>query len=170
MDICQFCGAPATVHLTQIVNKQKQEMHLCDRCEREHQLLPPGPAPDLNIPAILQLLFGQPQPLPGSATPGPPAAEPGSLNCPACGLKYVQFKTAGRLGCPHEYDAFRPNLEPLLERIHRGLTHAGKVPRAARRGADLRELNERLAAAVAAEDYEQAARLRDRIRQMGPTG
>lgn len=167
MDTCQFCGAPATVHLTQIVNKQKHEMHLCDKCEQEHHLLPPGPAPDLNIPAILQLLFGQPH---ADAPAAPPAADPGSLNCPACGLKYVQFKTAGRLGCPHEYDAFRANLEPLLERIHRGLTHAGKRPANARRAATVADLQGQLAAAVAAEDYEQAARLRDRIRQMGPTG
>jgi protein arginine kinase activator len=87
------------------------------------------------------------------------------LTCPACGLKYAAFRADGRLGCPDDYDAFRPALEPLLERIHRGTRHGGKAPRAAALRAELSELRGQLAAAVEAENYEDAAELRDRIRQ-----
>jgi protein arginine kinase activator len=90
------------------------------------------------------------------------------LTCPDCGLQYGEFRATGRLGCPAEYDAFRPALEPLLARIHRADAHAGKTPRAvrtARRADRLDELRRRMAAAARAEDYEEAARLRDAIRQ-----
>lgn len=157
MNQCQFCGADATVHLTDIVNKKKREMHLCEGCAREHNLIPAAPGPQLNLQALLQLILG--------GGTGPEAApDPAQLICPACGLKYAQFRADGRLGCPAEYDTFRAALEPLLERVHRGTTHAGKVPRTTRRAAELGALRAELAAAVAVEDFEEAARLRDLIR------
>lgn len=160
MHTCQFCGQPATVHLFKIVNKSKRELHLCERCEKEQNLLPPAPAPQINLPALLGLLLGQ--------AAGLPADEPESTACPECGLAYPQFRAEGRLGCPHDYDVFRPVLEPLMERVHRGLVHAGKVPSAVRRerrSLELADLREQLAAAVAGERYEEAAVLRDRVRE-----
>ena len=151
---CQYCGQPATVHLTDIVNKKKRERHLCEDCARKHNLLPGGPGPQLNLNALVGLVVGPPA-----------AADPAGLTCPTCGLKYAAFRADGRLGCPDDYDAFRPVLEPLLDRIHRTTRHAGKTPKAAARRAELATLQERLRAAVAAENYEEAARLRDRLRQ-----
>jgi protein arginine kinase activator len=72
-----------------------------------------------------------------------------------------EFKAAGRLGCQHDYEALRDALEPLLERIHRAVEHAGKAPRAVR----VAEWKKQMQKAVAAEDYEEAARLRDLIRR-----
>ena len=81
----------------------------------------------------------------------------------------MEFKNAGRFGCPHDYDVFREPLLPLLERIHRGSKHVGKVPANALRLAalqtELRELRQQLRSAVEQEAYEEAARLRDVIRQ-----
>ena len=159
---CQFCGATATVHLTDIASKKKRETHLCEGCARKHNLLPSGPGPQLNLQALLHLIMSQPAP--GDSPP----VDPSSLVCPACGIAYPQFRAEGRLGCPGDYDAFRAALEPLMERVHRDLTHAGKVPRTVRKGrraADLLRLRDDLAAAVAVEQYEEAARLRDRIRE-----
>lgn len=171
MHKCHFCGAPATVHLTKIVNKTKHELHLCGRCEKEQELLPPAPAPQINLPALLQLLLGHALTTPGENDTA--ELNPASLTCPTCGLEYAQFRADGRLGCPDDYDVFRPVLEPLLERVHRGTAHAGKVPAAVRRrrrDAELADLRAELRAAVAAEDYERAADLRDRIRQKEAPG
>lgn len=157
---CQFCDSPATVHLTEIVQEgnRKRELHLCERCARRHNLLPTQPAaPQIDLKALLQLLVGPLAP-----------ADPAALTCPACGLQYGEFRAEGRLGCPADYDAFRANLEPLLERVHRSVRHAGKVParfRRQAREAEARELRRQMHAAVAAERYEEAARLRDLIRQ-----
>jgi protein arginine kinase activator len=90
----------------------------------------------------------------------PAVAAPGTDACPVCGITLAEFKAEGRLGCPHDYEALRAALEPLLERIHRSMTHAGKAPKAVR----VREWKRLMHAAVAAEDYEEAARLRDLIR------
>jgi protein arginine kinase activator len=157
---CQFCSKPATVHLTDIINQKKREVHLCDACARQHQVLPEAQQ-ELNIPALLQFLIGQP--LPAGAR-----QDLAQIVCPDCGMKYAQFRAQGRLGCPHDYEVFRDLLEPLLERIHRRTRHAGKTPgqfrRAARR-ARLRELQSQLRQAVEGERFEEAARLRDLIRE-----
>ncbi len=160
---CQICENPATVHLTDIVNQKKRELHLCERCARERNLLPEPPGPQLNLKALLNLLT---HPFPPGTQPGagdtaePDAPPAGTGACAACGLTPAEFKAEGRLGCEHDYDALRATLEPLLERIHRSMAHAGKAPRAVR----VREWKRQLRAAVEAENYEEAARLRDRIR------
>jgi protein arginine kinase activator len=151
---CQYCGQPATVHLTDIVSKKKRSRHLCEDCARKHNLFPAGPGPQLNLNALV-----------GLVTEPPTADPPAALTCPTCGLKYAAFRADGRLGCPDDYDAFRTALEPLLDRIHRTTRHAGKTPKAAARWAELADLRDRLRAAVAAEDYEEAAAVRDRLRQ-----
>ena len=109
---CQFCDEPATVTLTEIVNKKKRVLRLCERCAKRHNLLPELPAPQVDVKALLGLL--------AAVAPSPQAPlDPAALTCPDCGLQYGEFRATGRLGCPAEYDAFRPALEPLLARIHR---------------------------------------------------
>jgi len=146
------------VHLTDIVNGVKKESHLCQECAEKQQIIKHQ---ELNLSAILQTVIGQ--------HVGPMTDELARLTCPACGIKYMEFKAGGRLGCPHDYKVFQEALEPLLQRIHRANRHVGKVPpRAvehANQLADLMELRQQLRRAVEAEAYEEAARLRDLIRQ-----
>lgn len=154
---CQSCDSPATIHLTDLVDGQKKELHLCQACAEQQQLVKQQ---ELNLPAILQTIIGQHL--------GQMTDELARLTCPVCGIKYMEFRAEGRLGCPHDYEAFRTGLEPLLQRIHRSGRHVGKVPR--RRGsqkvqAELLALRRQLRAAVDGERYEEAAHLRDLIRQ-----
>jgi protein arginine kinase activator len=146
------------VHLTDIVEGHKKELHLCQNCAEQQQLLKPT---DLNLPAILQTLIGQ--------HIGQLTDELARLTCPACGIKYMEFRAEGRLGCPNDYEVFRVGLEPLLQRIHRAGRHVGKTPQCAAATAayqaEMVDLRRRLRAAVGAEAYEEAARLRDLLRQ-----
>ena len=155
---CQFCSNPATVHLTDIVDLHKKELHLCQRCAEKHQLIHKQ---ELNLPAILKNLIGQHL--------GPQTDELARLTCPACGIKYMEFRAQGRLGCPHDYVVFRGGLAPLLQRIHRAGKHVGKAPRrqphAPAWQAELLEIRRQLRTAVEAEAYEEAARLRDLLRE-----
>src|SRR5262249_13635708 len=114
---CQTCSSPATVHLTDIINGHKRELHLCQQCAEKQQLIQKS---DINLPAILQTLIGQ--------HVGNPTDALARLTCPACGIKYMEFRAGGRLGCPHDYEVFKVGLEPLLEHFHRSLKHKGKVP------------------------------------------
>ena len=155
---CQACNQPATVHLTDIVNGHKREVHLCQACAEKKQILKHQ---ELNLSAILQTVIGQ--------HIGPLTEELGRLTCPSCGIKYMEFKAEGRLGCPQDYQVFHDALLPLLQRIHRGLRHVGKIPAHAVRNAalqaELMELRQQQRKAIEAEAYEEAARLRDVIRQ-----
>jgi protein arginine kinase activator len=162
---CQRCGQrPATVMLTDVVNKARRTQQICEACARSHQLIPSpeDPAQPLNLPALVQLVFGD-----------PPAGDPidgdEALVCPDCGRTYAEFHAEGRAGCATDYDAFRGPLLPLLERIHRHTEYVGKVPRRGSRVAEpveLADLRGRLRDAVAAEDYGRAAALRDTIRAL----
>ena len=162
MNVCRLCGQPATVHLTDIVNKKKRQTFLCEPCARKQNLISDDPTPQLNLQPLLQLIMGQM----GLLEPET-VANPDGLTCEECGLKYAQFKAGGRLGCPNDYDAFRTTLEPLLDRIHRSLTHTGKVPAKERRksaAAKVDDLKRQLSEAIRTERYEDAAKLRDLIR------
>jgi protein arginine kinase activator len=159
---CQSCTNPATVHLTNIVDGQKKELHLCDACAEQKQFIQKH---ELLLPAILQSVIGQ--------HVDPAMDELARLTCPVCGIKYMEFRAEGRLGCPHDYQAFRVGLAPLLQRIHRAGRHVGKTPRYRRRSvalqAELVELRRQLREAIHTETYERAARLRDLIRQKEAT-
>ena len=159
---CQACPQEATVHLTDIVNGPKREVHLCQECAEKREILKHQ---ELNLSAILHSVIGR--------HIGPLTDELARLTCPACGIKYMEFKAEGRLGCHQDYEVFRAALAPLLQRIHRALRHVGKVPTHAVRNAgmqsELMELRQQLRRAVETEVYEEAARLRDLIRQKEST-
>lgn len=159
---CQSCAALATVHLTDIINGHKKERHLCQACAEKQEVVKHQ---DVNLPAILQSIIGQ--------HVGQLTDELARLTCPVCGIKYMEFRHEGRLGCPHDYEAFRAGLEPLLQRIHRSGRHTGKSPRQRHqrpaRQAELLALRGQLRSAVEAENYEEAARLRDLIRHKEAT-
>lgn len=160
---CQYCANPATVHLTDLVKKQKKEIHLCAACAEQQQLLKKNN--ELNLTTIVQTLLGQ--------HVGPLPDELARLTCPHCGIKFMEFRAEGRLGCPHDYDVFRVGLAPLLERIHRAGKHVGKAPTGShdpQAFAELVALRNQLHEAVAAEAYEEAARIRDLLRQKEATG
>src|SRR6202012_5500002 len=88
--------------------------------------------------------------------------------CPVCQITFLEFRNSGRLGCPSDYEGFREELRPLLENTRGETRLPGKVPRRAPRNPQqqttLIQLRNELKRAVAAEDYEAAARLRDKIK------
>ena len=125
MKKCQSCSSQATFHFTDIVNGHKEEVHLCQNCAEEKQLIQKQ---ELNFPAILQNLIGQ--------HIGQLTDELARLTCPACGIKYMEFRAAGRLGCPQRpvkaifllwiigtAFAFKPE---ILIQHRRGLIHANR--------------------------------------------
>jgi protein arginine kinase activator len=162
---CQFCQNTATVHLTKLVKKQKQELHLCEACAEKHHAAPA----DLSLSSILESLIGR--------HVSPVAEELSRLICATCGIKYMEFRADGRLGCPADYETFRAGLVPILQRIHRATRHVGKSPRHRSPGEPptpqlpgdsqpgMLELRQMLRRAVDSEKYERAAALRDLIRQ-----
>jgi protein arginine kinase activator len=156
---CQKCTKAATLHITELVTEEQvEELHLCEECAHKY-------------------LYNPQQQKQNSMKIGPMASaeeseEPAMLNreCQVCGLKFVDFRNTGRLGCPHDYQAFREELTPLLENIHGETRHCGKTPRrlpqTKQKESELVVLRKMLLQAVNKEAYEEAAKVRDRIRQL----
>lgn len=164
--ICQSCQqSVATVHLTEIVQKSKRETHLCEECARTKGV---AYAAQFSVKDYLSGLGKEK----AVATPKPAADvfEP----CPACGITFNEFRQTGRLGCARDYEHFRRGLEPLLEKIHGARQHTGRVPlrigARLERDRQVQRYQQELAAAIAAENYEQAAELRDKIRELERAG
>jgi protein arginine kinase activator len=160
--LCSVCKEkPATVHLTQIDKDNKmQKVDLCEECAKEKGLN--EPAGFMLADALLGL---------GAAQEIEQAATGGEVVCPSCGFTQSDFKKSGRFGCADCYAVFSEGLDGLLKTMHKGTRHIGKTPRQQRdaepatEGPDrLKQLNKRLEDAIAQEDYEQAAMLRDEIR------
>jgi protein arginine kinase activator len=161
---CQRCIKPATLHITEVLGDSNfEELHLCEDCAHKYldeQSQPKKPAPASSSPMEMDSV-------------GDDSDEAGFLNerqCEICGMKFVDFRNSGRLGCPHDYQAFANELTPLLESIHGSTRHLGKTPRRLPRNKQLQQeltrLRKQLHQAVVEEAYEEAARLRDRIREL----
>jgi protein arginine kinase activator len=158
---CHFCSRTATIHFTDIIQGQQHKMHLCQECASDYQIFPSadgGVDPDAVAEFVFSHGGGQQFRSPRDLIP--------ELICPECGVPYDVFRTKGRLGCPHDYVAFKDYLGPLMEHIHHGATHVGKRPEARADAPDpLHELRRQLDIAIHEERYEDAARIRDLIRQ-----
>lgn len=161
--LCDICKQnPATVHLTEIVDDQMAELHLCEPCASEKG-------------AQMESHFGIADLLAGLADLGRHVEEeePPKVQCNNCGLTYEDFRKVGRLGCSECYITFKRSLNSLLKRIHGSTLHVGKFPvkgagkvSKQKTVSELSELKKRLQVAIDSEEFEEAARLRDRIREL----
>lgn len=164
--LCQECRKrPATVHLTQIINDEQQAEHLCEQCAREKGEFT-FEYPPFSIQNLLTGLMNL-DTQPAGQVVGYTTLK---VQCDGCGLTYAQFGQIGRFGCSRCYPTFGERLLPLMRRIHGSTQYVGKVPERAGGAVKLRksidEMRRQLQTLVAQEEFEQAARLRDQIRQL----
>src|SRR5215471_18742443 len=146
---CQKCPKAATLHITEILgDEQFEELHLCEECANKYLYEPQGKGAGKGE---------------SGASDEDDASALNQRECPNCGIKFVEFRNSGRLGCPHDYEEFREELVPLLENIHGDVRHSGKTPRrlphTKQTQAELTQLRKQLHQAVTKEAYEEAARL-----------
>jgi len=158
--LCEMCHQqPATVHLTTIVGGEKTEQHLCAACCQKHKQA-------MTMAGMSTLLLNL-----LSASKG--EAQDEGKACPHCGQTYAAFRKSSLLGCAKCYETFRGEVMPMLERVHGKTRHVGRVPENKAREQDhqanrLAILRRDMERAVADEDFELAAQLRDEIRAMQP--
>ncbi|MFH1421731.1 MAG: UvrB/UvrC motif-containing protein, partial [Planctomycetota bacterium] len=92
------------------------------------------------------------------------------LSCPNCGMTFKEFRESGRFGCCEDYNVFQEPLMKILDRIHGSSKHTGKIPLKVdsnvSRRREIIELKSQLDGAVQREDYELAAKLRDKIKEI----
>ena len=155
--ICDVCKHnQATVFLTQIVEGNMQKVNLCESCSKDKGVTDPTGF----ALADLLLGLGAAEAIEGAGT---------AKKCPACGFGQQDFKKTGRLGCAVCYETFGEGLSGLIKGMHKGTAHLGKVParmlQTLEREQEIKTLHRDLQKAVAQENYESAAQIRDRIRE-----
>lgn len=166
--LCQDCKKrEAQVHLTQIVNNEKLSLSLCKTCAAARGFHSPLD----NVPfPLAEILSG----LAGNVTPTSDKNAADDITCPSCGQTFEQFTRQGRFGCGECYAAFRPRLESIMRKIHGASLHRGRNPEfqmsdESEEPLPVKEeerLEKELKAAIAAEDFERAAELRDKLKSV----
>ncbi|MBI4549298.1 MAG: UvrB/UvrC motif-containing protein [Candidatus Omnitrophica bacterium] len=155
--LCNVCGkSEASIHLTEIVNSQMLELHLCETCAQEK-------SGDLKTQFSFNELLNDLNSMIG-------LQKKEESRCRGCGLTYEEFAKSGRLGCPECYEDFSKPLTSLIKRVQKGIQHTGKkpgnTPTQIRFHIDLKDLQERLRKSIQMEEFEEAARIRDQIKQL----
>ena len=164
---CQKCKQhSATIHLTEIHNGQRHEMHLCPACAEQEGFAVKNQVP-LN--ELLSTLLAAQSDSDDQISLDMNSSD--TLECDSCGMTFEQFKQEALLGCPNDYEAFKKPLKLILDKAQNSnIEHTGKVPSAVPADTQVRvkltELQRKLQEAVRKEDYELAAELRDKIEQM----
>jgi protein arginine kinase activator len=152
---CHQCDKQATVHLTQILNGQMHKMDLCESCAQAKGVTNPE---NLSIGNLMENVSDVPE---GSGSP---------MTCESCGTTHSEFKKGGRLGCEACYHVFRPVLDPLLDGMHAGNKHLGKIPAGSKSRVQfeqsMSQLRSQLQGAIEQENYEDAARIRDQLKEL----
>ncbi len=154
---CEECGErQAQVVMTTVINGESTTRHLCRECLKKYQ------TGDLQsvLAAVLSAMAEKKQ------TP--------DITCPRCGETYAEFQKTGLLGCAECYTAFRRELTPLITRVQGRAQHAGRRPPVSEeeqaRQTQMEALRSQMEAAVAEENFEEAARLRDALRALTAAG
>lgn len=157
--LCERCSEnEATIHLTQVADGAVTKLHLCETCAEESGLDIQGP---MSVTDMVLGMGGGHQP--DVVTSGAP-----ERSCPRCHMRRTDFKKTSRFGCPACYETFADELPPLLRAMHRSERHVGKVPSQeslrVRMSTEIATLQDQLKTAVETEQFEEAARLRDQLR------
>jgi protein arginine kinase activator len=158
------------MHITEIREGQAQSLHLCETCAQEYlnTVEVGSSSEEFQAESVSAKSSAKAKAEETEESPDDGKA------CPFCGITFKQFRSQGRLGCAHDYEIFHDELIPLLESVHSDTQHVGKCPpktsTESREHYELFRLRNDLKAAVENESYEEAARLRDQIKQLESKG
>lgn len=160
--LCQNCGQrEANVHFTRSINGKITEYYFCDLCAQKTQEVNIAFHQGKGMPEFLQALLGL---YPSMNAPAKEDA------CPGCGITFSQITRAGKLGCSQCYETFETQLETVLQRIHGGGQHEGKIPsrwgNVMKSRVELKNLKDTLQLLILEENFEKAAQVRDQIRSL----
>ncbi len=160
--LCDNCHKrPATVHIKKLVNGRETNYNLCQVCASE---LMPDSATLFNSDSDFIHNFSDM--LAGFSNFGQKEIKKDKRSCPKCGSTYKNFQNSGRLGCDKCYETFEDELSTLLRRLQGSIQHAGKTPGGMKKIGEIEELKKELQNCVRKEEYERAAVIRDKIKEL----
>lgn len=168
---CQHCNKnEATTYFKQNINGQITEMHLCEDCARELGVMDSFRPQNFFADTFLGNLLGA----------GIPAMNiiSGVDRCESCGSTFNDIINSGLVGCADCYNKFSQRLEPSIFKLHGNASHVGKnitytevpdqkEPKAQEKPkSELEKLKDDLKLAIKEQRFEDAAVLRDKIKDM----
>ena len=167
---CQECNDKlATVHMiTQVIGGNKAEVHLCADCAMKKGMHIFEAGDNFSLPSLIGGFLGNYFP---QAQELNESSAGNAVICPRCKMNFSEMSKTGKLGCADCYEAFDRELDPILRKIHGHSRHMGKIP--LRSGDNVRlkqqieNLKTQLQEAVANEQYETAAEIRDKLKELG---
>ncbi|MCF8012706.1 MAG: UvrB/UvrC motif-containing protein [Clostridiales bacterium] len=162
--LCERCQKKeATVFYTEIINGQKKQLNLCEECAKELHSQGFDFMPQLNFHNFLGSILGH-------NISNFTKTSLGANKCEVCGLSEEEFAQKGLLGCGNCYENFGNTLDSLVRSIHGTNIHNGKVPEKTsdrvKYKKEIESLRSQLKQAVAKEQYENAAKIRDSIKEI----
>ncbi len=164
---CDYCDKKATVFLTQLAEGHMKKVCLCESCAEERGVTDPT---GFTLADMLLGNFQKAVGAPGAVTQRKENTAGGARVCPECGFTLEDFQKVRRFGCGNCYQVFSEELGPMLRGMHKAASHVGKVPEGLMethfRHQRMEELRTKLEQAIASESYEEAADLRDEIRNL----
>jgi protein arginine kinase activator len=177
--LCDNCKEnQANVKYTQIINGKKQEMNLCEECSQKLGIT----NMNFEMPITFSSFFGDFFKEFENSSFMPMLKSKEELKCKNCGLTFEEFMNNGKFGCANCYDAFQSEIDPILKKIqgsNRHIGRLGEVKKAEKlnitntpdeqekeQKSETQELKEELKKAVQEENYEEAARIRDKIKEI----
>ncbi len=166
--LCEVCGKnEATIHVTKIINGDKQELNICKACAEKMG--------DFNIGSDIEMIspFSFQNILSGLMDYVNHSAQNKTevdLKCQNCGTTYREFKEKGMFGCSECYSSFNTTIMNVIKGVQGNTTHIGKLPKSSGEAIIKRKkmlgLKEELQKAIYLEEYERAAEIRDEIRDI----
>lgn len=167
--LCQNCGKnEATTHLKQIINGDMAESHLCSDCASHLGYSDVFSGFGLNLSEFFGSLLGDMMP---SLSAG------NAPRCAKCGTAFSDIVRDGKVGCAECYRTFYDKLLPSIQRIHGKIKHSGKISQSApadvkveTKEEKIEKLKAQMNDAVAKQEFEQAAKIRDEIKALEEGG
>ena len=169
--LCDHCHKnEATIHMTNIINNQKTEQHLCSACATELQQAGKLSPYSSFMNDMWDNNFFTNDFFKNMVYPDNLLKAHQSKRCPQCGITYDEFNRVGKFGCGQCYETFNSEINPLLERIQGSSEYEGTIPS---RGTnvfkakyEVKQVRRQLDTAIQAENFEEAAILRDKIKNL----
>ncbi len=177
--LCDNCGKrEANVRYSENINGRKRELNLCEECSQKLGI----DKMDFNMPIDFSNFFEGFIDNFGNNEFIPMLNDIKTLKCNSCGYTFDDIANTGRLGCKDCYEVFQDRLDPIIKKIQGSNKHVGRIGKIVdnkienninedsklpkKEVSELQKLEKELKKAVKEERYEDAAKIRDKIKKL----